>query len=74
MASLPVVSGREAIRAFEALGYEVQPGRGKGDHVIMKCLGRTTLSVPLHKELAPGTLRNLIKFSGCTVDEFRDLL
>ncbi len=29
-----------------------------------------TLSVPLHKEVARGTLRSLIRAAGLTVDEF----
>jgi len=33
-----------------------------------------TLSVPLHTELKRGTLRNLIKDAGLTVDEFVAML
>jgi predicted RNA binding protein YcfA (HicA-like mRNA interferase family) len=33
-----------------------------------------TLSVPLHKELKRGTLRNLIKDAGLSVDEFVTML
>jgi hypothetical protein len=33
-----------------------------------------SLSIPDHRELAPGTLRKLIRLSGLTVDQFRDLL
>jgi hypothetical protein len=33
-----------------------------------------SLSVPDHRELAPGTLRKLIRLAGMTVDEFRDAL
>jgi len=51
---LPACSGKEAIRAFERLGY--WQARQKGDHVRMKCAGRTSLSVPLHNSLAKGTL------------------
>ncbi|MGD0858251.1 MAG: type II toxin-antitoxin system HicA family toxin [Terracidiphilus sp.] len=35
---------------------------------------RANLTVPLHSELAPGTLRALIRVSGLTVDEFLSLL
>jgi predicted RNA binding protein YcfA (HicA-like mRNA interferase family) len=34
----------------------------------------TTLSVPSHKELKRGTLRDLIKDAGLTVEEFVELL
>ena len=33
---------------------------------------RPTLSVPNHKELAPGLLRGLIRKSGLSVDKFLD--
>lgn len=33
-----------------------------------------SLSIPDHRELAPGTLRKLIRLSGVTVEEFRDAL
>jgi hypothetical protein len=35
---------------------------------------RVVLTVPLHDEIAPGTLRKLIRLSGLTVDEFLGLL
>jgi len=35
---------------------------------------RPTLSLPDHKELAPGLLRALIRNSGISVDEFLRLL
>jgi hypothetical protein len=35
---------------------------------------RANLSVPQHKELAPGTLRSLIRSAELTVDEFLGLL
>jgi hypothetical protein len=33
-----------------------------------------SLSVPQHRELAPGTLRSLIRSAGLTVEQFTDLL
>lgn len=33
-----------------------------------------SLSIPDHRELAPGTLRKLIRLSGATVTEFRAAL
>ena len=69
MSRLPIVSGAVAIRAFQAAGWIV--ARQKGSHVILtKSLRKANLSVPLHKELDPGTLRGLIRDSGMTVEEF----
>jgi predicted RNA binding protein YcfA (HicA-like mRNA interferase family) len=73
MASLPVLSGREVVRAFSKDGWQMV--RQRGSHMIMVKEGSTvTLSVPDHREIAKGTLRSLIRSSGLTVDEFVDLL
>ena len=73
MPSLPVISGREAVKAFEKAGWEVV--RQRGSHVILVKEGSiATLSVPDHKEIARGTLRSLIRASGLTVEGFLELL
>lgn len=67
--AFPVMSGREVVRVFESLGWEV--ARQTGSHIIMvKNEEPVTLSVPDHRELAKGTLRSLIRTAGLTVDEF----
>jgi predicted RNA binding protein YcfA (HicA-like mRNA interferase family) len=67
--ALPVMSGREVVRVFEALGWEVV--RQTGSHIIMtKEEELVTLSVPDHREVAKGTLRSLIRTAGLTVNEF----
>jgi len=69
MAKLPVVSGAEAVKAFERAGWRVD--RHRGSHVVMlKTSHIASLSVPQHRELAPGTLRSLIRAAGMTVEEF----
>jgi len=73
MSRLPVCSGAKAIRAFERAGWNRD--RQKGDHVILFKPGAViVLTVPLHKELAKGTLRRLIRDSGMTVEEFHSKL
>ncbi|NQY32046.1 MAG: type II toxin-antitoxin system HicA family toxin [Coraliomargarita sp.] len=73
MPSLPVLSGREAVRAFEKAGWEVS--RQRGSHMILTREGHiASLSVPDHKEVARGTLRSLIRNSGMTVEAFTELL
>jgi predicted RNA binding protein YcfA (HicA-like mRNA interferase family) len=66
---LPVVSGREAARAFERAGWLFD--RRRGSHMIYVKPGvRVNLSIPDHRELDPGLLRALIRAAGTTVDEF----
>ena len=69
MAPLPVVSGAEAVRALEKAGW--RRDRQRGSHVVMLKPGAyVSLSVPQHREIAPGTLRSLIRLAGMTVEEF----
>jgi predicted RNA binding protein YcfA (HicA-like mRNA interferase family) len=73
MPALPVVSGQRAVRAFETAGWVKD--RQRGSHVILIKPGHTaSLSVPQHRELAPGTLRALIRAAEMSVDEFAALL
>ena len=69
MPDLPVVSGRDARRAFERLGWVFR--RQTGSHMILTKAGSVaSLSIPDHRELAPGTLRKLIRAAGITIEEF----
>jgi predicted RNA binding protein YcfA (HicA-like mRNA interferase family) len=71
MPRLPVLSGADAVKAFRRAGWQVD--RQRGSHVIMLRAGHiASLSVPQHRELAPGTLRALIRAAGMTVEEFAD--
>jgi predicted RNA binding protein YcfA (HicA-like mRNA interferase family) len=71
MPKLPRISGAEAIRALERLGFTQV--RQRGSHVVLKRIGRekaTGCVVPLHDELAIGTLRGILKQAGITTEEF----
>jgi predicted RNA binding protein YcfA (HicA-like mRNA interferase family) len=66
---LPVLSGRDVVRAFERLGW--QAVRQSGSHIILTKPGEmVTLSVPDHREVARGTLRALVRAANLTVEEF----
>lgn len=73
MPKLPVVSGREARRAFEKAGWVFN--RQRGSHMILiKAGASTNLSVPDHHELDRGLLRGLIRDAGMTPEDFIHLL
>lgn len=75
MPKLQRVSGQEAIRALERLGF-VQL-RQRGSHVVLKkqtSEGEVGCVVPLHHELAIGTLRGILKQARVTPDEFMENL
>lgn len=67
---LPVISGNEAMKAFEKAGWEfVRVGSSR--HYIFKKPGIiTTLSIPDHKTLDRGLLRALIRDAFMSIDEF----
>ena len=60
---LKTLGGREIVRALGTVGFEVD--RTRGSHATLSRRTATgekqTLTVPLHKELAPGTLRAIYR-------------
>ena len=72
--SLPVVSGRQVIRALTKAGFQIV-GR-KGSHVrLKKKEGKTLIVVvPDHKELARGTLASILRQANLSREEFLELL
>ena len=71
MPELRRVSGEQAVRALERLGFA--PVRQRGSQVILKrstAEGEIGCTVPLHRELAIGTLRGNLKQARVSVDEF----
>ncbi len=75
MPELRRVSGHDAIRALERLGFTQV--RQRGSHVMLKKDtpdGSLGCVVPLHRELAIGTLRGILRQARVTVDEFMQSL
>ena len=72
MGRLSGISGRQAAVAFCKLGY--REDHQTGSHLILYCPGKVPLSVPQHKELAPGLLRGLIRRAGISVEEFLEVV
>lgn len=68
---LPVVSGADVIKALVVAGFvEVSQ---RGSHRKLRN-GEATVIEPMHKELASGTLRSIIRQSGMSVEEFLAML
>ncbi len=73
MSKLPVISGRDLVRALGHVGFELD--RRKGSHMILfRAEPTTTLSVPDHRELDRGTLRALLRQAGVTQEKLSRLL
>lgn len=71
MPNLPAISGAEAVRALQWLGFVV--ARQKGSHIILR-KGSQGCVVPNHREIKVGTLTGLLKQAGVSVDEFFNAL
>ncbi len=71
---LPAVTPREAVRALERCGWEFD--RAKGSHRVFRHPNRRhRIVVPMHaRDLASGTLHQIIAASGVSRDEFLKLL
>jgi len=69
MPSIPSLKGREVISALQRAGFEVV--RTSGSHHILKKHPHS-VTVPMHgsKPIKCGTLRNIVKQAGMTVEEF----
>lgn len=72
MPKLTNISGREAVKAFLKFGYiHVHTS---GDHVILQKTNSPSLSIPLHKEVAPFLLKAQIKKANIPLEDFIKIL
>ena len=75
MPKLPIVSGKEVVKVLCKIGYEHV--RTKGSHAILHKFtekGKVTIPVPLHKELAKGTLKSILNQAELEVEDLLNLL
>jgi predicted RNA binding protein YcfA (HicA-like mRNA interferase family) len=72
MSRLPIISGEDFTKAVCKIGYIWD--HTEGSHMILLHPSKGRLSVPRHKELGPGLLRNLIRDAGLTRAEFFSLI
>ncbi len=73
MPKLKRTSGKDTIRRLEKLGFKQI--RQRGSHVVLKkqtTEGEIGCVVPLHKELAVGTLRGILRQAKLSVEEFTE--
>ncbi len=75
MSKLPDVSGTELVKALQKAGFLIL--RQKGSHVSMEKVdsaGQWRTIVPMHREIARGTLHDILKQTGLSRDELGKLL
>ena len=74
MPKLPILSGRDVVKALSKVGYKID--HQTGSHIILRHEKppHRRITVPDHKEIAKGTLRAIIRQAGLTIEEFIHLL
>ena len=75
MPKLPVLSGKDVVKILSKIGYSHV--RTKGSHAILTKLdkekGKITIPVPLHRELAKGTLNSIMNQAGLSLEDLLQL-
>jgi predicted RNA binding protein YcfA (HicA-like mRNA interferase family) len=75
VARLPSVSGERLVRALKKAGFQIL--RQKGSHVSLERRAGDKVFrtiVPQHSTLAKGTLSDILKQCGITVEQLLELL
>jgi predicted RNA binding protein YcfA (HicA-like mRNA interferase family) len=70
--ALPVVSGQEVVDALQRASF-LSVGQ-KGSHVKLRDRDGRIVIVPLHRELARGTLSSILRQAGLSAEELIRLL
>lgn len=70
--ALPQVSGKQVVQALESAGFEYRSTRGS--HAKLRHPDGRVVIVPLHREIARGTLGSILRQAGLSAAEFVDLL
>ena len=76
MPKLPIISGKKLVRALAKLDFKHI--RTSGSHAILSKQdpkkGKITVPVPLHKELAKGTLKSIMRQIELSLEKLLELL
>jgi len=74
MPPIPSISGERVVRALERAGFKV--ARVAGSHHIMRHPDGRGTTVPVHpgRDLAKGTLRNILSDVGISVEDLSRVL
>jgi predicted RNA binding protein YcfA (HicA-like mRNA interferase family) len=74
MPAVPSAGGERLVRALERAGFKV--ARVAGSHHVMRHPDGRGTTVPVHpgRDVARGTLRNILADAGLTVEDLQRLL
>lgn len=73
MSKIPCISGRDAVKALQKVGFQVK--RQHGSHIILRRDDPFAQTViPDHKEIDRGTLRAILRQTDLSVEDFNKLI
>ncbi len=76
MSEIPIITGNEAVRAFERAGFVLVRISKSSHHILKKSGIRKLITIPVHagKTVGKGLLKSQIDAAEMTVDDFLNLL
>jgi len=72
MPQLPILSGKEIIKALSKIGYHIL--RQRGSHVRLSCQNRKNITVPDYEAVSRGLLRKVLRDADLSAEAFIKLL
>ena len=70
----PILSPKEIIKALSKLGFEKVSQRGSHAKYRNQTTPVKTVIIPMHSEIARGTLKSILEQANLSLEEFLDLL
>ena len=72
MANLPILSGKEIIKALAKIGY--RKIRQRGSHVRLSCPGKRSVTVPDYKAVSRGLLRKILRDAELSSEDLNKII
>jgi predicted RNA binding protein YcfA (HicA-like mRNA interferase family) len=72
MSELPILSGKEIIKALQKLSYKIV--RQRGSHIRLHCIGKKPITVPNYRSIDRSLLHKILRDAQISDDNFLKLL
>lgn len=72
MSELPILSGKEIIKALQKLSYKIV--RQRGSHIRLHCIGKKPITVPNYRSIDRSLLHKILRDAQIGDDNFLKLL
>ncbi len=72
MPNLPILSGKEIMKALAKIGY--RQIRQRGSHIRLSCPGKRSITVPDYKTVSRGLLRKILRDAELSLEKLNKIL